>query len=227
MSLREAIHSIKETIKDTQQHPGYAPWKAVVEVNISEAGITLINADNTKRYFAFADISDPAVGTYNDAFYHLIYVAFAPWEGVIFSNYKSAEKFADAVYCLKHTDIKKEREREWEDCLRQIRQAPIDLILVGATSKDLNLPCFDPEAMEGLESGINNFLLEWRDKGLPGRLQKSTSSQLGDLVIKLEKGVFRLDHMVKRFKDFVDQNALRDTPAKDSAEALSIAHLLE
>jgi hypothetical protein len=227
MCVEEAIDSIKKSIKDTVQDPFWGHMKVVADIAVSEDDITLINADNTKRNYPFNKLTDPTVIQNNLNQLYGIQLTQTPLDVVLFSNSKSAIMFADALYYLKHIDIKMEREKEREDCLRQIRQTPIDLFLAGATSNELNLHCFNQGAMESFESVINNILIEWRDRGLLGRLQKSTSSQLSDLVIKMEKGIFKLDHQIQKAKDIVDENANQITPAKGSAMVLSLAHLLE
>jgi len=234
ISLREATDSMKEAIKDTIQNPGAAWQKVVADVNISESGITLINNDNTKRYFAFANIVDPKVEVYNDPIHHnIIFVALVPpWESVVFSNDKSAKMFADALFYLKHIDINKVAGMEREDCLRQARQTPIDLILAGATSWDLNLPSIQDR--EPIEKTFNDVLIEWKTKSLWARLQESSSSQLSDLVIKLEKAMLNLDLQAGKLKDAADADARQVTPpggtpaAKKAPEnALATARLLE
>ena len=155
----------------------------------------------------------------------LDYIAFL-------NNLESANAFSDALYYLKHADIKNERGKEKEDCLRLIRQTPIDLIIAGTTSNELNLPCFGM-ARDSLESMLNDISIEWEAKGLRERLQKSSASQLTDLVSNLEKGIFKLEHKAKEFKDAADEDARQVTvpgqaaPAKKAPGALSLANLLD
>jgi len=230
MSLTEILDSMKEAVKDTKQHPFFKHEKVVRDVAIYEDGFKLINMDNTERYFAFKDIIDPSVGEVAG----LIFVKFQRIDGenLVFTNSKSAIMFCDALYNLKHIDIKQEREREREDCLRQIRQTPIDLILAGTTVEELKIPCSDV-ARDSQESVLNDILIEWKSKGFRERLQKSSSSQLSDLVVMLEKGILKLDLKAKQFKDAADEDARQvkmpgsEAPAKKAPGALPLAHVLE
>ena len=230
MSLKEIMDSMKESIKDTKQHPFFKNEKVVRDVAIYEDGLKLINRDDTERYIAFKDIIDPSVGQVAG----LIFVKFQHKDGenLVFTNSKSAVMFCDALYNLKHIDIKQEREREREDCLRQVRQTPIDLILAGTTVEELKIPCSEV-AIDSRESVLNDILIEWKSKGFRERLQKSNSSQLSDLVVMLEKGILKLDLKAKEFKDAADEDARQvkkpeaAAPAKKAPGALSLAHVLD
>lgn len=241
ISLSKAIDSMKKAIKDSIKPPLIGiypqftlPGEAVTDVNISETGITLINSDNTKRHYDIANILNPKVEVYNDAVYHnVIFVKLyeAPGNAIVFSNSDSAKMFADALYYLKHIDINEERKREREDCLRQVRQTPIDLILAGTTSNELNLPCFNQGAMESLETALNEMLIEWVNRGLQGELQKSNPSGLSDLKIKLEKAILLLDSKAGKLKDAADADARQVNPSGETkraiADDLATARLLE
>ncbi len=225
MSLKEAITSIKRSIKDTVQDPFWGHMKVVADVNVSEDGITLINDDNTKRYYDFNSMVDPTVILNNFTQMYAVKVK-TDLDVVEFSNRKSAVTFADALYFLKHVDINKQREGEIRDCLSIARQTPIDSILAGATAANLPSGC-SGVPRDQLESILNEIIVNWKSRGLPERLQKSSISQLTDMIARMENGILKLDYQIKKAKDIVDENALQATPAKGSAEVLSLAHLLE
>lgn len=232
ISLREAIDSMKDAIKDTKQNSFFADEKVVRDVAVSEEGFKLINTDNTERYYAFEKIIDPVV--VEDHFTHLFFVKFQhiPGRNILFTNSKSAKKFADALYYLKHIDIKREGEKEHEDCLRLVHETPINLILGGATADDLRLPC-SGVPRDQIEAILNDILVEWKSKGLRGLLQKSSSSQLNDLVVNMEKGILKLDLKAKQLKDLADEDARQvkapgaKAPAKQAPAALTLSHLLD
>ena len=140
--------------------------------------------------------------------------------------------FADALYYLKHRDNKQESERGHADCLRVIRSTPIKVILSGATADELSIAC--EVNREPAESALNDILIQWKNKGLPEHLQKSSSAQLRDLVTDLEKGILKLDLKAKKLKDLADEDARKvqapgqTAPAKMApAGALATAHLLD
>jgi len=231
MSVTEAKNSLKVAINDTTRR-----WESKVVTNfaISDEGITLFYDNNAKKYYAFNDIPDPAVN--EDVFNSWVVLKQSSWgdnySTIFFKNTKSARRFADALYYLKHHDFKKERELEQEDCLRLSRQTPIDLILAGTTADGLNLPCSGVPLVE-IESILNENLVEWKSKGLRERLQKSSSGQLSDLVVKMEKGILKLDLKVKELKDAADEDARQvqapgqAAPAKQAPGALKLSHLLD
>jgi len=127
MPLTEAIASMKEAIKATVQDPFVAHVKVVSDIDISEYGITLTNSDNTKRYYVFSDIIEPSV-TYNSIIqvYGVGFKQDLSGNYILFTNSQSAAMFANALYYLKHTDIKQEREKERDDSLRRTQQTAIE-----------------------------------------------------------------------------------------------------
>jgi hypothetical protein len=230
MSFKDATNSIKGALSDA---------KNVTDIAISEKGFTLLTNNNEKKYYEFNAIKDPFVyedNTLNQKIY-LVILSGSVWTTtddncIKFNNSKSARTVADALYYLKHHDIKKERERGYEDCLRLISQTPIDLILAGATAYDLPVDCSEVPS-ERLEPIINDILIEWKSKGLRGLIQNNSQSQLSDLIIKMEKGILKLDLKAKQLKDLADEEARQvqapgqAAPAKQAPGALTTAHLLE
>ena len=127
MPLTEAIASMKESIKATIQDPFVPHVKPVSDIEISDYGITLINSDNTKRYYVFSDIIEPTV-TFNSLaqIYGVGFKQDLAGNYILFTNSQSAAMFANALYYLKHTDIKQEREKERQDSLRRAQQTAIE-----------------------------------------------------------------------------------------------------
>jgi len=236
--FKESIALMKESIKDTKQNPFFANEKVVKDVIISDDGFKLINIDNSERYFAFKKVRDPRVC--EDHFTKIVFVDMGqlPGNNLVFTNSKSAKMFADGLFYLKNNavnieqEVKRETEQERDDCLRRIRQTPIDLILAGTTAHELNLPC-SGVAWDSLESILNEMLIEWKNKGFAQRLQKTTPSHFSDLIVMLEKGILKLDHKAKELKDAADEDARQvaapgqAAPAKKTPGALSVSHLLE
>jgi len=104
--------------------------KAVRDVIVDEDGFTLINFDNTKNHHYFKEIADPIAmewmksGTYlvkfiEPLYLSLYYVGFG-------NNRESASAFANALYYVKHADIKQERAKEQEDSLRRAQQTAME-----------------------------------------------------------------------------------------------------
>jgi hypothetical protein len=127
MSIEEATTILKKAVKDSITDINV---KAVRDVIVYEDGFTLINFDNTKKHHYFKDIADPIVMDWMKSseylvkfieplYFSLDYVKFGP-------NLESANAFANALYYVKHTDIKQEREKEREDSLRRVQQTAID-----------------------------------------------------------------------------------------------------
>lgn len=231
VSYTDAINSIKESIK----HPGKAHSVVLSDVSISDEGITLFYNNNDKKYFSFNKIKVTEITqdliSGPDVFWVTLTPGFELLNFGVFDNYNSAKMFADAIYYLKHHDLKKERAREHEDCLRLSRQTPIDIILAGVTVDGLNLPYSSvPKAQ--IESILNEKLIEWKSNGLGERLQKSSSGQLSDLVVQIEKGILTLDLKVNELKDAADEDARQvqtpgaAAPVKKTPDALKMSHLL-
>ena len=237
LSFTTSINAMKEAIKDTRQSPVCAHEKVVRDIIITGEGFTLINADNTERYIAFSKIRDPRVC--EDRFSKLFFVDWGrPCNNLVFASSNSAKQFADAVFHLKNNaanieqGIKEEQSKEQEDCLRLVRQTAVDSILAGTTSGDLDPAC-SRVAPVSLEAIMNEILIEWKNKEFPERLQRSSPAQLSDLVVKLEKGILKLDLKVKEFKDAADAEARqvqlpgKAQPGKAAPGALSLAHALD
>jgi len=126
MSVEEATEIMKKAVKDSITDNNV---KAVRDVIVYEDGFTLINYDNTRRHYYFKDIADPVVIYSKMSSKYLVkfiepqpltldYVKFGPLE--------SANAFANALYYVKHADIKQERAKEQEESLRRIQQTTID-----------------------------------------------------------------------------------------------------
>jgi hypothetical protein len=230
MSVTDATNSIKEVIKDITS--GDIGTPVVTDVSISEEGFTLFHDDKTKKYYTFNDIEDPRA-VLDETFDDIVYLNQIDQHSFIhFNNSKSAIMFADALYSLKHDDRKEERARSYEDCQRHSRQISIDLILSGVTADGLNLQCmWVPKSQ--LESILNENLIEWKSNELGERLQKSSSGQLRDLVVQIEKGILRLDSKVHELKDAADEDARQvqapgaAAPVKQAPVALKMSHLLD
>jgi hypothetical protein len=123
MTLKEAMAAMNEAVKASMQDHFWGNVKVVKNIDISEYGITLINSDNTKRYYAFSDIIDPSVG--ENSFNHVFFVKFKQDltdNFIEFTNAQSAIMFANALYYVKHTDIKQERAKEREDSRRRAQE---------------------------------------------------------------------------------------------------------
>lgn len=124
------------------------------------------------------------------------------------------------------------REKEHGDYLRVVRNTPINLILAGATFADLNIPCnvkgepvVDAEKIYPI---LNEILLEWKAQKLPALLRNSTSSQLSDLALTLEKGMLKLDLAANKHKDDADKVARDRRPGVEvTTNDLTLARLLE
>jgi hypothetical protein len=236
MTVGDATKSLKETIKASKQHPFRGDIKAVTDIDISKQGITIVKSDNKKIFYAFNDIVEPSV--IEDPVSRIYFVRFKQdlsGNCIVFTNLQSATIFADALYYLKHyndPDVKQERERENEDCLRQVHNTPVDQILAGATATDLNLPC-SGVPQDKIETALNNIMVEWKNKGFRSLIQQSTASQLNDLIIKMEKAILNLDHKVRQLKDLADEEARQvqvpgqAAPEKKAPELHNVAHLLE
>lgn len=152
MSFKEAITSMERAINDTRNgvQTNFDVWggkalkiKRVVNVKVSEDGITFINYDNTTRHYSFDTMTDPYIQrdpVSNSYFVFLIGAFGLNDDALRFNHDNSAQTFADALYALKHMDIKaelakereersrrqaaaenekKEREREWQESLRR------------------------------------------------------------------------------------------------------------
>lgn len=141
---------------------------------------------------------------------------------LLFNSQASARNFINAINSLGQ-NYSKIIQKECEDCLRQVRDTAAEVILSGATADDLSLPSKQVEK-GAVEPVLNDILVEWKTKGLPPRLQSSSSSQLNDMVIQLEKGVLKLDLKAKELKDAADKDAREN---KDPGDKLQVAHLLE
>lgn len=105
-----------------------------------------------------------------------------------------------------------------------IREISVDHILAGITTHEIffsanNTFSSGVAQREPLESALNETLVAWKSKGFPELLQKSSSSQLNDLKIKLEKGILMLDHKAGKLKDLAAGNSRQDD--------LATARLLE
>src|SRR4030042_3135927 len=109
MTISEAMASLKEAIKDTKQDPFADNVKVVTNIFVTEDGISLISSDNTKRYYLFSDMIDPAVGLNHINQIYFVKLKQELNNFVAFKNKQSAIMFADALYYLKHVDIKRER----------------------------------------------------------------------------------------------------------------------
>jgi hypothetical protein len=235
MTVTDAKNSLKEAIKASKQHP-FRGFKAVIGIDISKHGITLIDSNNKKRYYAFNDIIEPSV--IEDPISRIFFVRFKQdlsGNCIVFSNLQSATMFADALYYLKHyndPDVKQEREQEKEDCLRQVRHTSVNQILAGATAADLSLPC-SGVPQDQIEAALNIILVEWKNKGFRSLIQKNNASQLNDLIIKMEKAILNLDRKVRQLKDLADEDARQvqvpgqAAPEKKAPELQNLAHLLE
>jgi hypothetical protein len=123
MSVEEATAIMKKAVKGSTSDNNV---KAVRDVIVDENGFTLINFDNTRKHHYFKDIVDPVVmewmksGGYLVKFIEPLYLSL---DYVQFNvNLESANAFANALYYLKHADIKQERAKEREDSLRRARQ---------------------------------------------------------------------------------------------------------
>jgi len=123
MSVEEAMGIMKKAVKDTFTG---VHNKAVRDVIIDEDGFTLINYDNNRKHYLFKDIEDPIVMTWEKTYIMVKFNGPLSFDYIDFINMESANAFANALYYLKHTDIKQEREKEREDSLRRIQQTTID-----------------------------------------------------------------------------------------------------
>lgn len=148
-------------------------------------------------------------------------------------EYSAEDKEKLAAFKLfKEMNYDRILEEENEDCLRLTRQTPIDLILAGTTADGLNLPCSAVSKTQ-VESILNDILVEWKSKGLAALLQRSNSSQLNDLVVKIEKGILKLDLKAKELNDAADEDARQvkapgaEAPARKAPGALKLSHLLD
>lgn len=124
MSVEEATARMKKAVKDSIPDPHN---KAVRDVIVHEDGFTLINSDNTRKHFLFNNIEDPIVMTWMDKWLLVKFKGPLSFDYIAFgTNLESANAFADALYYVKHADIKQEREKEREDSLRRIQQTTMD-----------------------------------------------------------------------------------------------------
>jgi len=234
-SINDVNENLNQAVKGTMQGPLFKREKPVSNVIVSKDGFTLVNTDNTTRYFDFNQIRDPNVTHEKLAKVYVVNITHQAGNNVIFRDFNSAKMFADALYYLKHSndpEVKQERARENEDCLRQVRNTPVEPILAGATAADLNLPC-SGAPQDQIEAALNDILVEWKSKGFISLIRHSTASQLNDLIIKMEKGILNLDHKVRQLKDLADEDARRvqapgqPAPKKKALELQNLAHLLE
>lgn len=127
MSVEEATTIMNKAVKDSITDINV---KAVREVMVYEDGFTLVYFDNTKNHHYFKDIADPVAmewmksGAYLVKFIEPLYLSLYY---VGFGNHlESANAFASALYYLKHTDIKGEREKEREASIRRAQQTAAD-----------------------------------------------------------------------------------------------------
>ncbi|MCL4502716.1 MAG: hypothetical protein M1438_12855 [Deltaproteobacteria bacterium] len=236
-SISGAMDAISEAVKDTKQSPFCASEKVVRNVEVSEEGIKFINADNTERYFAYTRITGPRIYQGNISGLYCVDMGH-PCNNINFGNLQSAKKFADALFYLKNNSgnieqgIKNERQQEREDCLRLVRQTSVEPILAGTTVSDLGLPCAGVDQVS-LEAILNDKLIDWKSKEFPEYLRRSNPTQLRELVVRLEKGILRLDLKAKEFKDVSDAEARKvklpgkEPAAKGAPEELSRAHVLD
>jgi membrane-associated protease RseP (regulator of RpoE activity) len=99
-------------------------------------------------------------------------------------------------------------------------QPSSDFFLQGKTSKALW-----PELDRATEQAINDAVVEWKTRQLPGWLRQATAEQLEGAIITTEKGILALDLAVRTVKDRIDA-AVRN---KESAFASAgeVEQLLE
>lgn len=92
-----------------------------------------------------------------------------------------------------------------------------DLLVGGRPSQDLG-----PGAMvgdqEGLEQLANEALVEWKTRALPGVLAAQDLRATEDLVVRIEKGLLKLDLDVKGIHSRLDARARSETERKAQAE---------
>jgi hypothetical protein len=97
---------------------------------------------------------------------------------------------------------------------------PPEFFLAGRTAKDV----FMAHDMAG-EQAINDTVVEWKTRQLPGWLQQASGAQLEESIIQTEKGLLALDLAVRSVKDQVDAAARKNEAA--FADAGSIEQLFE
>jgi cellobiose-specific phosphotransferase system component IIA len=222
MSIDEARNSINSTVKDMVD---------ISKIKLTDTEFIRYYENGSSYITMFKDMKDPRLefdlGYYN--------VGFGSPPYIFFKQEGPAKKFASALAYLKQhagQSAKQEKARGAEDCLRQIHNTSIDLILGGATGSDLNLSC-PGVTQDQMEATINDLLVEWKSKGLRTLLQKSSRAQLNDLVVKMEKGILKLDLKAKELKDAADEDARQvkapgaEAPAKQAPGASKLAHLLD
>jgi hypothetical protein len=123
MPIGDATNAIKRSIHNTIQNPYFAEQKAVSDIVISDDGFTLIHPDGTKKYYTYNEILNPVV--VHEAIHNLWFIEFKRnnvGDAVLFNSQQAAIMFADALYYLKHTDIKQERAKEREDSRRRAQE---------------------------------------------------------------------------------------------------------
>lgn len=99
------------------------------------------------------------------------------------------------------------------------RPAP-EFFLAGRTSRDL-WGSWD----RGTEAAVNDWVVEWKTRQLPGWLQRAAALELEDAIVTTEKGILALDLAVRTVKDRVDAAARKDESSfQDAGE---VEQLLE
>jgi hypothetical protein len=74
-----------------------------------------------------------------------------------------------------------------------------DFFLAGRTSRELW-----PELDRPTEQAINDAVVEWKTRDLPGWLRQATADELDASIITTEKGILALDLAVRTVKDRID-----------------------
>lgn len=82
---------------------------------------------------------------------------------------------------------------------------PAKFFLRGKTARDM-WHCDD----KGTEQAINDAVIEWKTRALPGWLRLATAEQLSQGIIDTEKGILALDLAVRTVKDQIDADARKN-----------------
>jgi hypothetical protein len=98
---------------------------------------------------------------------------------------------------------------------------PPDFFLQGRTSRDLW-----PELDRATEQAINDAVVEWKTRELPGWLRQASGEELEASIITTEKGILTLDVIVRTVKDRIDA-AARNKEVAAFPGAGEIEQLLE
>ncbi len=97
-------------------------------------------------------------------------------------------------------------------------QADVPTLLGGGdASRELGA-IHAPALQESLEQRANEALVEWKTRTLPGLLASQNLGPAEDLVIRIEKGLLKLDLEVKGIRSRIDATARAEAERKAQAE---------